>query len=274
MLGFSHPLVWSLSQWHMCTSHQAPVVAANSITLLGNALSTPPLSLEKVRQPIKLPAALDTGIGKLLLTALGFYSRKSQLLHGSQALYGAVKDQCDERMVRAFHLDPDVFFSTYTLLSLHVWMIVNRLSARTDSETRDFRQRFYNAFQNDVERRVHDAGVQVRVGKWLKQLEEIFYTSGIALDKVVNTDGEGPPSETKETATDVITRVYFGGDETKRTQAALLAKYVQRELRCLRLTDDEAIFRGDVEFSRAPFQTFRSSSELSSQSSQSSSFKS
>jgi cytochrome b pre-mRNA-processing protein 3 len=241
--------------------------------VLGNALSMPPLSLEKERKPIKLPAALDTGIGKLLLSALGFYSRKSQLLHGSQSLYEAIKEQCDEGMVRAFKMDPEVFFSTYTLLSLHVWMIVNRLSARNDRDTKDFRQRFYNAFQNDVERRVHDAGVQIRVGKWLKQLEEIFYTSGIALDKVVYTvDGEGLPSENKETATDVINRVYFGGDEAKRAQAALLAKYVQRELRCLRLTDDEAIFKGDVEFSRAPFQPFRGSSSNSS--SQSSSFKS
>lgn len=198
---------------------------------------------------MKLPAVLDTTIGKMMLNAMGFYSRRSQLLHGSQALYEAVKEQCDEGMVKAFGLDQDVFFSTYTLLSLHVWMIVNRLSAKTDSETKDFRQRFYSAFQTDVERRVHQAGVQVRVGKWLKQLEQIFYTSGMALDKVV--DGEG--GEGKETATDVITRDYFGGDESKRSQAALLAKYVQRELQCLRLTDDEAIFRGNVEWSRAPF---------------------
>ena len=238
----------------MSSSTQPPMSSA--LSSLGSALSVPPLSLEKERIPIKLPAALNTSLGKLLLNALGFYSRRSQLLHGSQALYEAVKEQCDEGMVRAFHMDHEVFFSTYTLLSLHVWMIINRLSHKTDRDTRDFRQRFYNAFNADVEKRVHQAGVQIRVGKWLKQLEEIFYTSGIAMDKVVSAEG----GESKETATDVITRVYFGGDETKRVQASLLAKYVQRELQCLKLTDDEAIFRGDVEWSKSPFEPLRSSS--------------
>ena len=31
---------------------------------------------------------------------------------------------------------------------------------------------------------MHHAGVQVGVSKWLKKLEMVFYSSGIALDKV------------------------------------------------------------------------------------------
>ena len=33
-------------------------------------------------------------------------------------------------------------------------------------------------------RRVHHAGVQVGVSKWLKKLETVFYSSGMAFDKV------------------------------------------------------------------------------------------
>lgn len=48
-----------------------------------------------------------------------------------------------------------MFFSTYTLLSLHVWLVIHRLGSHTDRDSREFKQRFYENFQNDVERRVH-----------------------------------------------------------------------------------------------------------------------
>jgi cytochrome b pre-mRNA-processing protein 3 len=54
------------------------------------------------------------------------------------------------------------FWSTYVLLSLHVWMIIHRLRTCQHSDVRFFRQRFYNQFQQDVEFRVYAAGVQVR----------------------------------------------------------------------------------------------------------------
>ncbi|GFH12944.1 uncharacterized protein HaLaN_08728, partial [Haematococcus lacustris] len=43
-------------------------------------------------------------------------------------------------------MDAGVFYSTYTLLSVHVWLVINRMSHRTDKEAQFFRQRFYNHF--------------------------------------------------------------------------------------------------------------------------------
>ncbi len=63
-------------------------------------------------------------------------------------------------------MDPKVFYSTYTLLAIHVWLIIHRLAARNDRDARFFKQRFYNHFQADVERRIYDAGVQVRGAVW------------------------------------------------------------------------------------------------------------
>lgn len=60
-----------------------------------------------------------------------------------------------------------------------------------------------------------------------------------------------------ETFTEVILREFMGGDTSKRAQAALIAKYLQRELHCLQLTEDTAILRGHVRFSREPFEPFR-----------------
>lgn len=59
-------------------------------------------------------------------------------------------------------LDPNVFYSTYTLLAVHVWLIVHRLGASKDREQKFFKQRFYNRFMDDVEKRIYDHGVQVR----------------------------------------------------------------------------------------------------------------
>lgn len=47
-----------------------------------NALSVPAKSLRHERAPIKLPTPLDNKMGHMLLSVLGFYSHKSQLLHG------------------------------------------------------------------------------------------------------------------------------------------------------------------------------------------------
>jgi len=182
---------------------------------------------------------------------MGFYSHKSRLLHGGQTLYDAVKEQVDDGALhRAFGLDPKVFFSTYTLLSLHMWLIIHRLGSRTDPDAKWFKQRLYNHFQNDVERRIYASGVEVGVSRWTKKLENIFYSSGIALDQVLS-------GESKDSFTDVILLNFFGNEAVKRGQAALIAGYLQRELRCLQETDDDAIMGGHVRFSQEPFKAYR-----------------
>ena len=63
---------------------------------VASALSMPAKSLRFARAPIRLPKPLDNKMGHLLLSVLGFYSQKSQLLHGGQELYSAIKEQCDD----------------------------------------------------------------------------------------------------------------------------------------------------------------------------------
>ena len=41
--------------------------------------------------------------------------------------------------------------------------------------------------------------------------------------------------ESKESFTEVVLRNFFGADDTKRGTAAVLAKYVQRELHCMQV---------------------------------------
>ena len=60
-------------------------------------------------------------------------------------------------------MDPQVYFSSYTLLSVHVWLVIHRMGQRGqgDADMKFWRQRFYMQFQDDVERRIFKAGIQV-----------------------------------------------------------------------------------------------------------------
>lgn len=60
-----------------------------------------------------------------------------------------------------------VFWSTYTFLSLHVWMVIYRLGRSSHQDVKVFRQRFYMQFQRDVEHRIYSAGLQVGAKAWV-----------------------------------------------------------------------------------------------------------
>jgi hypothetical protein len=49
--------------------------------------------------------------------------------------------------------------------------------------------------------------------------------------------------------TEALLRNVYGLDSGKRKRAEALAKYVQREVACLSMTDSEAVMSGQVKFS-------------------------
>lgn len=48
---------------------------------------------------------------------------------------------------------------------------------------------------------------------------------------------------------DALLRNVYGDDPAKRKQAEILARYVQRELACLALTDSTSVMSGKLKFS-------------------------
>ncbi|EIE25197.1 hypothetical protein COCSUDRAFT_40520 [Coccomyxa subellipsoidea C-169] len=131
------------------------------------------------------------------------------------------------------------FATTYSLLCLHVWLILVRLRAE-GKDGRALAQMMYENFQEDVELRVRAEGVKVRVGKWLTDLEKNFYGSSMAYDQALKGEGD---------LTEALLRNVYGLDSGKRKRAEALAKYVQREVACLAMTDSEAVMSGQVRFS-------------------------
>lgn len=57
------------------------------LELVKAALNQPAKSLQFDRGSIVIPADLDNAFGRALMTLMGFYSKKSQLMHGEHALF-------------------------------------------------------------------------------------------------------------------------------------------------------------------------------------------
>ena len=79
----------------------------------------------------------------------------------------------------AVGLPLDDFRARFALLSLHLWLVLVRL--RAEGETgQEVGQALYDHFWADMEQRVRDEGVVVRLSKWMKELETAFYGSCVA----------------------------------------------------------------------------------------------
>ncbi|KAK9908990.1 hypothetical protein WJX75_005649 [Coccomyxa subellipsoidea] len=188
---------------------------------------------------VPVPGAEQSWLKRSLLHIGGYYTRESQLIRGSKVLYSDIVEQAtNKEFYKAMDLEYR-FATTYSLLCLHVWLILVRLRAE-GKNGKDLAQMMYENFQEDVELRVRAEGVKVRVGKWLSDLEKNFYGSSMAYDKALQGEGD---------LTEALLRNVYGLDSGKRKRAEALAKYVQREVACLSMTDSEAVMSGQVKFS-------------------------
>eukprot|EP00238_Polyblepharides_amylifera_P011004 CAMPEP_0196594464 /NCGR_PEP_ID=MMETSP1081-20130531/78471_1 /TAXON_ID=36882 /ORGANISM="Pyramimonas amylifera, Strain CCMP720" /LENGTH=213 /DNA_ID=CAMNT_0041918745 /DNA_START=433 /DNA_END=1074 /DNA_ORIENTATION=+ len=177
---------------------------------------------------------------RLAFRMAGYYTKDSRRMRGAQTLYREIAAQAtNETFFKALKLEND-FRPQFALLTLHVWLVLARLRKEGD-DGRLLGQALYDIFWVDIEQRVHDAGVKVRVSKWLKELEEHFYGSCVAYDKGLE--------EGDEAFQESLHRNVYG-DEGDRKRAAICALYMRRELASLAMTDGDAIQRGNIRFSR------------------------
>ena len=177
-------------------------------------------------------------LSRLVLTLGGYYSKESQLIRGSNAILKMLLDHCDNSGIREALRLPDDFRSRHAFICLHIWMIVRRLR-RSGPDGKQVLQHFYDNFQHDVEMRVHGEGVRVRISKWLRELEDIFFGSAKAYDDAID-------KQTEDFA-DVLYRNVYGG-KGDYGYCHALARYTIREMVSLSMTDDESVLRGAIKF--------------------------
>eukprot|EP00236_Picocystis_salinarum_P001291 CAMPEP_0183823518 /NCGR_PEP_ID=MMETSP0807_2-20130328/103_1 /TAXON_ID=88271 /ORGANISM="Picocystis salinarum, Strain CCMP1897" /LENGTH=241 /DNA_ID=CAMNT_0026068421 /DNA_START=26 /DNA_END=751 /DNA_ORIENTATION=+ len=204
-------------------------------------LDLPPASLEVPAKGIQLREEVQQNpILRALVWAMGYHSKESSLLRASENLMDATKEQVENEQVYLAAGLPRKFATMHGLYCLHIWMLLDRLRAEGKDGTR-LTQMTYDKFQRDVELLVRKEGVKVRVSKWLKELEKNFYGACVAYDRAMKDEDQ------LELQRSLYRNVYHQeGDEGN---AALLAKYVRREVKCLSLTDSKAMLAGHIQFS-------------------------
>ena len=206
-------------------------------------LDAPPVSLEyHGATRVVSMAPPDAGVfKKLLLFMGGYYSKQSAYMRAAKELNACVKEQATDPTVnRALDIPLDSFQHRHAMLCLHVWMVLKRLRLE-GKPGKKISQVMYDEFQDDVEHMVRQAGVQVRLGKHLSELEKQFYGSCTAYDRAM---GSEPP----ETLADALWRNVYQGEEARKGASERLARYVRRGVACLAKTPSAVVLEGRISF--------------------------
>jgi cytochrome b pre-mRNA-processing protein 3 len=185
-----------------------------------------------------VPERSLTGWRRVALTLGGYFSPESRRVRGGERLYEEVTRATAIDALYDAHAVEKTFASRHAMMCLHVWMCLGRLRKEGEGG-KAFSQTFYDAFQDDVERRVHDEGVRVRVRKWLQDLERTFYGNAVSYDKALELGGG-------ELVKALHRNVYDGDGDVDRAKG--LERYVRHQLASLALTPTEALFDGRVRF--------------------------
>lgn len=221
----------------------------------------PDMYAQSFRSPVKslqfnrgeviyLPQLEGNMLGRGLLTLLGAYSRKQTLRNGASVLYQGITEAAENTQLQeALGLEVGSFMAPFNLLSLHMWLIINRLHQEPDSKDNKFFSHtlYHDYFYKDMERRVFAHGVQIRVGKWVDRLQKQFYGTSFAYDKAIRVEGGGQAQQAALVG--ALVKNMYNADASNQPWAELTARYLFRELACLDKTDAAAIYKGHVRFS-------------------------
>jgi cytochrome b pre-mRNA-processing protein 3 len=223
----------------------APGGGAAPDAALPRALLSRARSLEFPRSasdPAAAAAAEGGALRRALLHLGGYYAAESRDMRAASCLYAAAVEAADDGALRAALALPPGFQPAHAFLGLHVWLLLSRLRAE-GAAGRGLAQALHEEFQADAEARVRAAGVRVRVGRELTELEKQFFGSALAYDRALE-GGEGA-----EPLAAALARNVYGG--APPAAAAAAARYARRELACLAMTDGDAVLAGNVRLSAA-----------------------
>ncbi|XP_062092225.1 uncharacterized protein LOC133798057 [Humulus lupulus] len=197
--------------------------------------------------PLRIEEPKYQGIKHIMLKLMLFYSKQSRSIRGANAVYSRITSQVDEPAIyEVFNLEK-TFKTTFSLLVLHMWLCLRRLK-QEGKEGVEFGQNLYEIYNHDVELRVSQAGVNLLLTKWMKDLERIFYGNIVAYDAAIL------PEAKQGELQNVIWRNVFSDDGSSEPDATAsrtvqaMARYASREVSCLSLTDKEAMLSGNFMF--------------------------
>lgn len=197
--------------------------------------------------PLRVEEPKYEGFKHIMLKLLLFYSKQSKSIRGANVVYMRITSQVDTPTIYEVFSLEKTFKTTFSLIVLHMWLCLHRLKAE-GKEGVEFGQYLYEIYNHDVELRVSKAGVNLLLIRWMKDLEKIFYGNIVAYDAAMLP--EAKPEELQN----VIWRNVFSDDGLSKPDDAAsrtvqaMARYARREVSCLSLTDEEAMFSGNFMF--------------------------
>ncbi|KAL6639291.1 hypothetical protein ACP70R_023021 [Stipagrostis hirtigluma subsp. patula] len=219
-----------------------PEVRLNSMFLSKPcSLALPPDSPHRAVEP------QYEGIKRFMLTLLLFYSKQSRSIRGANVVYDRITSQVDSPAIYDVFQLEKTFKTTFSLLVLHMWLVLRRLKEEGKDGVK-FGQYIYEMYNHDVELRVSKAGVNLLLTKWMKELEKIFYGNIVKYDAAIS------PEARHDELVNVIWRNIYAEEGSEAIDAAAtpavqaLARYTRREATCLSLTDKDAMFSGNFQF--------------------------
>ncbi|MCL7021438.1 hypothetical protein MKW94_008474 [Papaver nudicaule] len=209
-----------------------------------HSLALPPGSPLRVEEPH------FEGFKRVLLKLALFYTKQSKSIRCANAVYMRVISQVDKPAIYGVFNLEKTFKTTFSLLVLHMWLCLRRLKEE-GKEGVELGQYVYEIHTHDVELRVSNAGVNLLLIKWVKELEKIFYGNIVAYDAAMLPDAK------QDELMKVLWRNVFCDDvsdvsempmDAAKDTVQALARYVRREYQCLSLTDKESLFSGNFKF--------------------------
>ncbi|KAL5569807.1 hypothetical protein UlMin_026382, partial [Ulmus minor] len=197
--------------------------------------------------PLRVDDPKYEGFKHFILKMLLFYSKQSKSIRGANVVFSRITSQVDEPTIyEVFNLEK-TFKTTFALLVLHTWLMLRRLKEEGKDGV-EFGQHLYEIYNHDVELRVSQAGVNLLLTRWMKDLEKIFYGNIVAYDAALL------PEAKQDEFQNVIWKNIFSDDGSSKPDDAAsrtvqaMARYARREVSCLSLTDKEAMFSGNFTF--------------------------
>lgn len=204
------------------------------------------LATEEDPWPMLRPDAESSFLRRAVLFVGGYYTREGQRVRAARSLFRTMLAQAElQSLADAVGADLERFHERYMVMALHVWLLLRRLR-KEGEEGKMLGQEMYDLFAHHVEKEVYNEGVQVRVSKWLAELEKLFYGSCVAYDKAMDDEDETAFAR-------ALARNVFGAEEEGGPgwgkSAAHLARYARYQLACLDATPSPSLLKGFVRFS-------------------------
>ncbi|WOH01317.1 hypothetical protein DCAR_0520699 [Daucus carota subsp. sativus] len=183
--------------------------------------------------PIRFEERKYTGIKHIMMKLMLAYSKESRSIERANVIYRRVVYHVDPPAIYdVFNLEK-TFRTNFSLLVLHMWLILHRLKEEGD-EAADLAQNLYEIYNHDVELRVYNAGVNLLLARWMKELEKIFYGSVAAYEAAL------VPEAKQDELQNALFRNVFAEEgvsiEDALHEVQAMSRYVRREIACMSLT--------------------------------------